>query len=150
MSKIWWISSFSSILMDSESSCWWWSQWMSVIFEGICVCNFDPQKSVVIFCTKVESKVSSLWKCDPLLYPDSINYLFLVFCVVDVPTNLCMLIISSQSTILVLKDLVFRVRLYSLISPISMVWSPLFFQEFVSSVRSDINSVIGYSLPIRF
>ena len=66
------------------------------------------------------------------------------------PINLCLSMISSQSPSLEVKDLVFRLRIYSLISNIRMICYPLFFHEFISSDRSDINSVLGNSLLLRF
>ena len=54
--------------------------------------------------------------------------------------------IISQSISLVVKDLIFLLIIYSLMSASRINLSPLFYQEFMSSARSDRNTVIGHYL----
>ena len=55
---------------------------------------------------------------------------------------------SSHSPSVDVKDLIFWLRIYSLISPIHIFWSPLFLQLVISSARYEMNTVVGNSLLI--
>ena len=61
------------------------------------------------------------------------------------PKDSCLSVINSRSPSLEVKYLIVLLRIFSLISPIRIIWSSLVFQVFMSSARSEIKAVMGNS-----
>ena len=64
--------------------------------------------------------------------------------VVPGPIDPCLSVISSLSPSVVAKFLIFFLRIYSLMSPIKIIWSPLLFQVVMLSDRSDKKAILGH------
>ena len=79
--------------------------------------------------------------CDPHI---SSIACFLLFPLVAPGTiDICISVIHYRSPSLAVKLQIFLLGMHSFMSPIRTVWSPLVFQVFMSSVRSERKAVLG-------
>ena len=90
----------------------------------------NPQEPVIEFCSKMEVKISPLSERYSLVTPyRQLLALFMLVLFLSVPRDPCLSMIISQSSILVKNILTMWLRTYSLISPFSVIWSPILFRR---------------------
>ena len=82
--------------------------------------------------------------CD--LYIPYIYWCFLFAFVAPSTIDLCLYMIIYRSSSLAVKFLIILLKIYSFIAPIRTIGSPLVFQVFMLSARSERKAVLGHSL----